>query len=137
MDKQPNGAEGVRSMKKLSVVTTTFLVAAIVLAFAPAAMAGEKKAEHGKMMSVKGEVVSISKESVEVKAHDGKAFTIAINDKTKFGTEKSPMKLDDFKKGDHVKVGYSGEGNAMVALDICKGAHAESHAAAHKTVEKK
>lgn len=119
-------------MKKLGVMTAAFLAVAITLAFTPTAMADEKKAEHGKMMSVKGEVVSISKESVEVKTHDGKSLTFAVNDKTKFGTEKSPMKLDDFKKGDHVKIGYPGKGKEMVALDICKGGHGMEHKKAEK-----
>lgn len=129
-------------MKKLSVVTATLLAAVVALAFAPVAMAGETSSEkgkidHGKMMVAKGEIVSISKSSVEVKTHDGKILALMVNDKTRFGTDKSPMKADQFAKGDHVAIRYCGEDKMMTALGISKPGDKESHVAEAKTPGRK
>ncbi|MEZ6060432.1 MAG: hypothetical protein R3C19_08730 [Planctomycetaceae bacterium] len=73
---------------------------------------------------VAGEVVSISKDAIEIKDHAGKDHKFKIDATTKFGTIKEPLKLDHFKTGEHVLVNYK---NDVATIVRDAPAHGHGH----------
>lgn len=74
---------------------------------------------------VAGEIVWISYDAVALKEHDGKEYTYALNNDTRFGTKAEPQSFSDLVKGDHVFLTYGkGEGKQTWAKAIMEVPHA-------------
>jgi hypothetical protein len=69
-----------------------------------------------------GEIVSITKDAVEIKDNSGKMHKFMIDAKTKFGTAKEPVKWDQFKAGEHVLVNYKDK-MALVVREVPAHGH--------------
>ena len=86
------------------------------------------KSHHEGPPPASGEISSVDKDSITIKDHKGVELKFKITEKTKFGTNKSPQKLEDLKQGEHVLVTYHGEGDAAEALVIRElPAHGHGH----------
>lgn len=74
---------------------------------------------------VAGEIVWISYDAVALKEHNGKEYTYALNNETRFGSKAEPQSFSDLQKGDHVFLVYGrGEGRQTWAKSIMEVPHA-------------
>ena len=100
-------------------------VAATMTAFVPVALAADEKPEgaphkshHEGPPPAAGEIVTISKDSIEIKDHKGDTHKFDITGDTKYGTAKEPVGADSFKVGEHVLVHYTKANDKSVATII-------------------
>lgn len=105
-------------MSRLSKLTAFVATAAVAIALSTGTFADGKKAEHkGHGPHYMGEIVSIDKDSLKLKTHDGEV-TVALTSDTKFGGKDEAKTVSDFKAGDKVFVGYKEEDGKKVATRV-------------------
>lgn len=115
--------------KYLRCIGTVVSVAAITLAVALPAQAGERKAEKRGQLSFEGTISAIDfkARTVTVKKKEGTMkFECAENCKFFVKHVKESAKLSNLKVGDKVEVFYTEEGGSLVAHRIAeRGSHAD------------
>jgi hypothetical protein len=87
------------------------LMGAAIIAFAAPAFAA------GQPERVRGEIQSLSGDTLTVKSYEGKPVKLMLDSQTKYNTV-VPAKLSDVKQGDFVGVGATGPENNLQALEV-------------------
>jgi len=94
-----------------AALTSAAIIAFAAPAFAAPAFAAEQPER------VRGEIQSLSGDTLNVKSYEGKPIKLMLDSQTKYETV-VPAQLSDVKQGDFVGVGATGPENNLQALEV-------------------